>query len=697
MKLPDWRSWYVPGVAGVGAEPPAVVWGPPARTPVPEVPDCVPPPELDEAPTRGVSAAPVGPAPGADVLVVAAPALAEEVGVGADVEVVVAARAEARCAPPLPPQPARATRSTNGTKRMYRTARGYLSGRDLGRPRRNGPHVGLLTRRQFIGAGIGAAVALGIEPERLLEKALAVTPGGDIGHIVILMQENRSFDHYYGTMPGVRGYTDQASYTSYPGGPSSSVASTAAQPMVGTSLGGQKVSYSLADGATVLEPFELVSNPPSVAGQTTNDITHDWGPQHGMWNDGAMDRFMVEHLANDPEAKWQFNQTDGVPVPATSTVPTGITAMGFYRQKDCLQFYRAAAKAFTICDGYHCSVIGPTDPNRLFWMSGSIGAHSGDSGGPVLETYVSNRYELYGTLDWPTMPEVLTQAGVSWKVYQDPTSNALFNVLTYFKNYVKPQTADQVENSRLGLAPVYPAEFAADVAAGTLPQVSWILPPAPNCEHPATPPEYGEYLVSQILQILTTNPDVWSRTVFLVVYDENGGFYDHVAPPTPGPLVTSVSAIPSGAEYDGEYVTNPHPSNAAGGPPSDWYGVLGPVGLGFRVPCLVLSPYSTGGHVVGDTFDHTSTFKLIESVFLEKGTVASALHISPWRYGLVGDLTSALRRARPVIEVPPLPPTSMAYPGVAEQSLLNSLLGTEDYAQAYPPPASNSDAYLTPD
>lgn len=404
-------------------------------------------------------------------------------------------------------------------------------------------------------------------------------------------------------------------------------------------------------------------------------------------------------------------------MPGTSKIPTGLTTMGYYRERDSLDFYRAVAETFTICDNYHCSVIGPTDPNRLFWMSGSLGAHPEDKGGQILTTYVNGRNQLFGTLDWPTMPELLTEHDVSWKVYQDPTSNVLFNVLTYFKNFFSPQTPTHVENARLGLTPAYPAEFAADVAAGTMPKVSWIIPLASCCEHPATPPEYGEYLVSQILQILTSNPAVWQQTVFLVVYDENGGFFDHVPPVTPGPTVTTVNEIPSGGQYHGEYVTNTNPSNAAGGPPADWYGVLGPVGLGFRVPCLVLSPFSAGGNIVsydhpsgadiagGDgaafaltPFDHTSTFKLIESVFLEPGAVMGGLHISEWRYNTVGNLTHALPALKsPTSSVPPLPPTSLLFPDVAEESLLNSLAGTVDDGQAYPPPSANNTEYTTQD
>jgi phospholipase C len=558
---------------------------------------------------------------------------------------------------------------------------------------------------------MGVAMALGAEPARLMERALATSGGSgsirDVKHIVILMQENRSFDHYFGTMPGVRGFLDTVEYQSYRGGPKSSFEDLAVrqQTMRGTSMGNKTVSYELASGEDWLGPFELISNPPTVAGQTTNDITHDWGPQHGMWNNGQMDRFGIEHLAIDPAAKWQLSSNNGIPVPGSSMIPTGLTTMGYYRERDSLDFYRAVAETFTICDNYHCSVIGPTDPNRLMWMSGSLGAHPEDKGGQILTTYVNGRNQLFGTLDWPTMPELLTEHGVTWKAYQDPTSNALFNVLTYFKNFVKPQTAQQVENARLGLTPVYPAEFAADVAAGTLPSVSWIMPIASCCEHPATPPEYGEYLVSQILQILTSNPEVWQQTVFLVVYDENGGFFDHVAPVTPGPTVTRLADVPAGSEYYGEYVTTANPSNAAGGPPSDWYGILGPVGLGFRVPCLVLSPFSTGGNVISygqgappsstfTPFDHTSTFKLIESVFLQPGAVMEGLHVSPWRYGTVGDLSNALPGLKtPNSAVPPLPATSLLFPDVAEESLLNSLAGTVDDGQAYPPPPANNTDY----
>jgi phospholipase C len=550
-----------------------------------------------------------------------------------------------------------------------------------------------ITRRRFLtmaGAAAGAAAGASVMPSPLIERALAVTAAGsslkDVKHVVILMQENRSFDHYFGTMSGVRGFADKTSYQSYAGGPKTDPSRVLDQ----TTMYDGKGLLKIGD-ESYLRPFELINDPPMANGQTLNDITHDWGPQHRAWNNGAMNRFVVQHLLNDGTAELQYS-----PQPGTSRAPIGIETMGYYRPRDSLSFYRALASAFTICDGYFCSVLGPTDPNRLMWMSGSLGAHSGDVGGPVLETYVTNREEIVGTLEWPTVPELLTEHGVSWKVYQDPTSNMLFNVLDYFRNFAKPSSPTDLHNAQLGLSPLYPAEFVADVTSGTLPQVSWILPPAANCEHPATPPEYGEYLVSQILETLVGNPEVWASTVFLVVYDENGGFFDHVAPPTPGPTVTSLAALPAeseaGGSLDGEYVRKLKPTNAAGGPPSDWDQVLGPVGLGFRTPALVISPFSAGGWVCHDTLDHTSSHKLIERVFLLPGALTGpgGLHVSAWRSRLVGDFTHALPTlTAPVTAVPKVPATSMGDPEAVEENVLLGFAGTADYGPAYPVPTKN--------
>ncbi len=293
--------------------------------------------------------------------------------------------------------------------------------------------------------------------------------------------------------------------------------------------------------------------------------------------------------------------------------------MGYYERQD-LPFYYALADAFTIGDNYHCSVLGPTHPNRLMALSGTVDP-TGHAGGPVLET--SSSPDVIYSAHWDTIPEVLEDAGVSWKVY-NPTGSIYLPpffeqhgilsdaILPYFAQYKNPSSALYQK----AFLPQYPSDFAADVASGQLPAVSWLIPPAGYDEHPSAPPALGEYYTSQVLATLTSNPEVWSKTVLFHMYDENDGFFDHVPPPVP----------PAGTP--GEYLTQ-HTL------PSDAKGIRGPVGMSFRVPLLVISPFSRGGHVASQVFDHTSQMR-----FLEERFGVRAPNISAWRRKTAGDLTS---------------------------------------------------------
>ncbi len=288
------------------------------------------------------------------------------------------------------------------------------------------------------------------------------------------------------------------------------------------------------------------------------------------------------------------------------------------------------------------------------------GAH----GGPVVQTF-SNRLGEYGKLSWETMPERLLSAGVSWKVYNDPLGLLALSPLPYFKAYNNPFSIRGLELISRALTPTYPDSFTGDVASGKLPSVSWIVPPLAECEHPAAPPEYGEHLVQEVLRTLVSNPAVWAQTVLFVVYDENGGFFDHVPPP----------AAPSGTA--GEWLTR-LPSAAAG--------IAGPVGLGFRTPCLVVSPFSAGGYLSSEVFDHTSLLRFIETRF-----GVQVPNLSAWRRSVTGDLTGTLALSQPPrTTVPPLPVTSLGDTSVAEQAVLNALAGTLDVGIPYPIPTSNS-------
>jgi phospholipase C len=293
---------------------------------------------------------------------------------------------------------------------------------------------------------------------RLIDEAAATAaPGaarlGDIEHVVILMQENRSFDQYFGTMSAVRGFSDPRAAVRDVGGTRYPVFD-----QFGYRPGGGP------DPSGYLQPFRLVSDPPVKDGQTTNDIAHDWPTQHRSWHDGQLDQFVTAHLA-----------TDGA--------ENGPLTMGYYTRQD-LAFYYALADAFTVCDGYFSSVMGPTDPNRVMAISGTIDP-DGKAGGPVVETYF-DRIPHYGTLSFETMPERLQAAGISWKVYNHPLAELALSPLPYFKAFTDPFSVTGFELTSRALDPSLD-DFSDDVAAGRLPAVSWLIPPLAQCEHPPRP------------------------------------------------------------------------------------------------------------------------------------------------------------------------------------------------------------------
>jgi phospholipase C len=303
-----------------------------------------------------------------------------------------------------------------------------------------------MTRRRLLGAaglGAGALGAAAFLNDPIVKAALAAPKVcgqlSDIENVVIFVQENRSFDHYFGSYRGVAGFQDPAA-----------MAGVFSQP-----------GYPVSGYGGILQPFHLDSH---AGAECTHDINHSWAPQHGYWDGGLLDGFVSGHLA-----------ADGASV--------GPLAMGYYTRSD-LAFHYAVADAFTICDHYHCSVLGPTDPNRLYTMSATLDP-SGSAGGPILSTS-STRVERYGTLSWTTMPEQLTAQGVSWKVYGALTGDFGDNVLPYFKQYLT-----NPELRANALKPRFPGDFQADCAAGTLPQVSWVLASAFTSEHPPAPVEWG--------------------------------------------------------------------------------------------------------------------------------------------------------------------------------------------------------------
>lgn len=467
------------------------------------------------------------------------------------------------------------------------------------------------TRRELLKLGAATAVAelasLGLHGCGGGSITSAPTSPGacaklsDIEHVVILIQENRSFDHYFGSYRGVRGFGDQSAAFQQP-----DPANTTITP------------------AGKLLPFHLDTSKANAA--CTHDITHDWVPQHQSWNGGAMDGFVSSRLAIDSN--------------------DAVLSMGYYTRGD-LPYYYALADAFTICDNYFCSVMGPTDPNRLYTMAASLDP-DGKNGGPILQTIVTNRASIYGRLTYTTMPEQLQARGISWKIYSSPDETILGgilsdNVLSYFKNFQDPSSV--LHQKAFG--PQFPVDFLADVASGSLPQVSWLVGSVVTSDHPPAPSIFGENMLSLIVDALIANPALWAKTLFLVTFDENGGFFDHVAPVT-APLGTP-----------GEYITAPAvPDPTVIGSPA----VTGPIGLGFRVPMLIISPFSRGGFVSSDLFDHTSVLRFLETLF-----GAEVPNLSAWRRATVGDLTSALNFKSPDQSIPNLPSTIPAVSQIIQE------------------------------
>ncbi|MFI9256629.1 phosphocholine-specific phospholipase C [Streptomyces sioyaensis] len=444
-----------------------------------------------------------------------------------------------------------------------------------------------LNRRRFLQiAGATAGVsALSSSIARAAAIPAARRSGSlrDVEHVVVLMQENRSFDHYFGSLKGVRGFGDP-------------------RPLV---LENGKSVWHQSDGSKDVLPYHPDAE--DLGMQFIAGLDHDWAGGHKAWNNGKYD-------------SW-------IPAKGTGT-------MAYLTRKD-IPFHYALADAFTVCDSYHCSFMGATDPNRYYMFSGHVG-NDGSGGGPVL----GNEEEGYS---WTTYPERLEKAGISWKVYQDigdgldadgkwgwieDAYRGTYgdNSLLFFNQYRDAKPGDPLyDKARTGTnakqGDGFFDQLKADVKAGKLPQISWIAAPEAFSEHPNWPANYGAWYVSQVLDALTSNPEVWSKTALFITYDENDGYFDHVLPPFPpasadqglSTVDTKLDSFGGNAKYS-----------------------AGPYGFGQRVPMLVVSPWSTGGYVCSETFDHTSIIR-----FMERRFGVHEPNISPWRRAISGDLTSA--------------------------------------------------------
>ncbi|MBI3868425.1 MAG: phospholipase C, phosphocholine-specific [Verrucomicrobia bacterium] len=585
------------------------------------------------------------------------------------------------------------------------------------------------SRRSFLKkAGLLAAGLSGGLPESI-QRAFAINPKTgttwmDAEHVVILMQENRSFDHCYGTLQGVRGFNDPRAVRLPNGNP------------VWLQSNAREQTYS---------PFHLDIR--KTKATWMGSLPHSWPNQVDARNQGRHDGWL--------DAK-RSGHRESADIPMT---------MGYYTRED-IPFYYALADAFTVCDQHFCSSLTGTMPNRLYLWTGSIrGTRDASAPAKVLNENV----EYESSASWTTFPERLEANGISWKVYQNELSldvglkaeearwlaNFGDNPLEWFSQYhvkfspaygahldrllrslpeeiarlqerlqrvpaVYPRHAalrQRLEKARRALhsasadrARWTPESFAAlpekerrlherafstnsadpfqrelaelrykdggverrlkfpkgdvlhqfrnDVASGQLPAVSWIVAPENFSDHPGAA-WFGAWYVSEVMDILTSNPAVWRKTVLILTYDENDGYFDHVPPfVAPHPGRPDTGSVSEGMSVEEDFVTMEEELRG-GKKPED--ARESSIGLGFRVPLVIASPWSRGGYVCSQVFDHTSVLQFLERLFSEKmGRPIGETNISDWRRAICGDLTSSFRpydggkipAPRPVAKLP---------------------------------------------
>ncbi|GGW48529.1 phosphocholine-specific phospholipase C [Arenibacter certesii] len=541
-----------------------------------------------------------------------------------------------------------------------------------------------------------------------IQRALAIDPEKgstfyDAEHVVLLMQENRSFDHCFGTLQGVRGFNDPRAID-LP----------------------NKIPVWLQSnkkGETFV-PFRL--NIKDTKATWMGSLPHSWEDQVDARNDGKYDQWL--------EAKKPGNK-DYQHMPLT---------MGYYNRED-IPFYYSMADAFTVFDQHFCSSLTGTTANRHFFWSGKIRET------PTSKSCVRNSDVYYHKeASWKTFPERLEEHGISWQVYQNELSlqteltgedeallsNFTNNNLEWFSQYnvryseghqnflkkrhvelpseieelevsIKQQPANQVQKlrntlehkksqlkkikeelhrwspenfnklseyeknlHRKGLAtntgdPHYHEtetlnyeengvertvkvpkgdilhQFREDVKNDRLPAVSWVVAPKNFSDHPSAP-WYGAWYVSEVLDILTKNPEIWKKTIFILTYDENDGYFDHV-PPFVAPNPKEKNAVSKGIDTSEEYVTLEEELAKEGLNPKN--ARESPVGLGYRVPMIIASPWSKGGWVNSEICDISSTLMFLEKFLSNKTNIkVEEPNISSWRRTICGDLTSSFRK-----------------------------------------------------
>ena len=568
-------------------------------------------------------------------------------------------------------------------------------------------------RREFIKKAAilaGATGLAGVLPPSI-QKALAIDPSPgsnwyDAEHVVILMQENRSFDHCFGNLRGVRGYRDPRAITLPNGNPVWLQANAAGE------------TYA---------PFRLDIK--GTKATWMGSLPHSWTNQIDARNEGKYDKW----LPAKPSGHQEYAH-----MPLT---------MGYYDRRD-LPFYYALADAFTICDQNFCSSLTGTTPNRLHLWTGTIrDEQHANVRARVRNEDIDYRVEAA----WPTFPERLEDKGIDWRIYQNEISlhpgfkgeedawlsNFTDNPIEWFSQYhvrfspsympylqamiqqftkevaegeqklatltagsgeyekaqhqlaekkaiwqflkddeqkITPENYEKLSQREKNLLrkafttntgdPSFRElttlayqdgdvqremqvpkgdilyQFREDVKQGKLPTVSWLVPPENFSDHPGAP-WYGAWYVSEVMDILTQDPEVWKKTIFILCYDENDGYFDHIPPfVAPDPARPETGLVSAGIDAGLEYHTREQDLLRS----TEEEARGGPIGLGYRVPLLIASPWSRGGYVNSQVFDHTSILQFLEKFIQHKtGEKITETNISAWRRAVCGDLSSVFK------------------------------------------------------
>lgn len=564
------------------------------------------------------------------------------------------------------------------------------------------------SRREFIKKSVLLSGAAGFSTllPASVQRAFAIDPPAgstylDAEHVVILMQENRSFDHCFGSLQGVRGFNDPRA-----------IALPDRKPVwLQTNAAGE--TYA---------PFRLNIKDSKVTWM--GDLPHSRPSQVDAHNSGKYDKWLTAKRSGNKKY---------------SDMPL---TLGYYNRAD-LPFNYGMADAFTVCDQNFSSAMTSTTPNRSFFWTGKV-SHEQDG---VMQANMRNENFSYAKMPWKTFPELLTENDIAWKFYQNEISCgggfkgeerswlanfgcnlleffAAFNVKfspRYIQNLQKlvdelpgeinklqeesPSTDEAakkikteltkkqevLDNARNELKkwnkesfeklsekqkelyrnafvvnsgdPSYHQittlkytegnaereltvpegdvlyQFRKDVNEGKLPTVSWLASPQNFSDHPSAP-WYGAWYVSEILDILTKNPEVWKKTIFILTYDENDGYFDHIPPfSVPHNNKPETGKCSAGIDTEIEHVRMESEHKLGVAPKQSREA---PIGLGFRVPMVIASPWSRGGKVCSQLFDHTSTLQFLEKFVNKKfGKNIKLDNISQWRRTICGDLTAA--------------------------------------------------------